>query len=191
MSTENADLQDVQDAQPSLSTRKHSRKRKISESDSSSSESSSSSSCSDSSCSKRSRRRKTKSKRRRRNQNRKFDKMMLEIKNLKNQIACNNNINDDIIDDNISGQLYSDVQSLDEEPAPQISLTIGTRLKEPEILKTPAVYLDTLKNIQRLEHPDWRNVRYADVQKLFIYLFIYLFIGTQYRELTIHEQYYI
>lgn len=51
----------------------------------------------------------------------------------------------------------------DEEP--EFNITLGTSLKAPAVPKTPAVYLESLKNLQRFEDQSWSDVRYSEVEK--------------------------
>lgn len=135
-------------------------------SSSSSSSSSTSSSSSDTSNSKRRRRNKSKKYRK----DKKLDRLFKEVNYLKNRLNNNEHNNDfcsyqtpSYIDDNVSRQLYEDDDCSD--PEPQFSLSISTKLKDPEILQTPSSYLDILKNVQCFGDSQWRNVRYSDVQK--------------------------
>lgn len=153
--------------------RKRTRENSVSSDSSSSSSTGSSSSSRNSSPPRKRYKRSRKSKRTHRGQDKKLDKLIFEITNIKKQIAenyagsesCRPTDEDVWIDDNVSRQLYESDHAEVTESEPQFSLTIGTKLKDPDIPKTPASYLEILSNIQRLGDPDWRNVRYSDVQK--------------------------
>lgn len=153
------------------------RKRRVRDLSSSTSSSSSSSSCSSSGSPNLKRSRRSR-KRKRSHKDRKLEKLFEDVADLKKNFMCRGSEFDrgsyeldrgDCVDDNVSRQLYCDYVSTEEpdnsELGPEISLSIGTKIKDPEILNTPSAYLEVLKNIQRLEDPDWTNVRYSEVQK--------------------------
>lgn len=175
---QNMSTQDI-NKDSNLQSRKRKRRvRHLSSSASSSSSTSSSSSSSDSSTNrKRSHRSRKRNKRSQRD--RKLEKLFEEVADLKKNIMNRSNEfdsgsldvcdHDDCLDDNVSRQMYCDNISIDEpdnsELGPEISLSIGTKTKDPDILKTPSAYLDILNSIQRFNDPDWTNVRYSEVQK--------------------------
>lgn len=157
--------------------RKRTRENSVSSDSSSSGSSSSTSGSSEWDQPRKRSKRSSKSKRSRRNKDKKFNKLFDEISQIKKQLAENNalggtslpqEIEGDWVDDNVSGHLY-DSDHIEDESEPQFSLAIGTKVKDPDVLKTPASYLDILKNIQRLGDADWRNVRYSDVQKSYLH----------------------
>lgn len=151
-------------------------------SDSSSSSSSSSSDSSPRRSTPRHRNKKRGGKRRHRHDSRKFRKLTRQVDDLRKQlIFCNNNsvpcaaavhFNENLVDGNVSGELYEDpiINSV-EVPAPvaqsDFTFEIETKLKEPSIPKTPQEFLQTLKDLQHLDSSDWCEVRYAETQKLY------------------------
>lgn len=156
---------------------KNSKKRKHRPSSSSESDDSSSSSDTQSSDSAQRSRRHRRKKRRHDTRSRKYDKLdklIAEVSDLKSKFSrdsrepcdASHDLNfDECIDNDVSENLYSEDHSDLGEKEPQFSLSIGTRLKDPDVLKTPSSYLEVLKGIQRLDDVEWQNVRYADVQK--------------------------
>ncbi|KAL0893338.1 hypothetical protein ABMA27_014929 [Loxostege sticticalis] len=154
-----------------------------SSSSSSSSTSTSSSSISDSHQERKSRRHKKRGGKRKRQRERyRFHKLSQEVEELRKRVSFRdersyphlnfNDLNsDELIDDNISGDLYknSDDDRSRKSDIPPESLVFGieTKLKEPSVPKTPQHYLATLNDIQHFESNDWCEVRYAETQKLY------------------------
>ncbi|KOB73464.1 Uncharacterized protein OBRU01_10690 [Operophtera brumata] len=136
--------------------KRNKRKRKKSSSQSSSSESDDSSSSSDTTSSsvKRSRRHRRKKRRHdtHNHKNAKLDKLIADISDLKSSDAMI------IILKVIITPMIVLMTML-------FSLPIATKLKDPDVLRTPSSYLEVLKGIQRLDDGEWQNVRYAEVQK--------------------------
>lgn len=174
--------------------RRRSRVKRLSSSSSSSSSSSesSSSSSTSSSVSRRSRknshssRRKKKGggkRRHRRGGSRKIRKLTRQIDDLRKQIVfCSNDpvpctampciddnlsVDENLVDGNISGELYENNETSVPTVQSDFTFEIETKLKEPSVPKTPQNFLKILKDIQHLESNDWSEVRYADTQKLY------------------------
>lgn len=84
-------------------------------------------------------------------------------------MACTNTTGSrDHIDLDVSGELFEN-ESLSEhcnEPA-ELNFTMSTKTKEPSVPPTSPEMLQLLKDLQRFDNPEWVNVRYADIQKLY------------------------
>lgn len=148
---------------------------------SSSSDSSSSSSDSSSSSSSGSRRKRQRKQKRKKYQNRKFERLFQEIKSLKNQVATGQSVNnnydysDDVVDLNVSHQDSRELFGNEAQIIPAISheaefnVSVATITKEPVVPRASAEMLQHLSELQRFDHEDWVNVRYAEVQKSYLH----------------------
>ncbi|XP_072950091.1 uncharacterized protein [Epargyreus clarus] len=118
---------------------------------------------------------KSKAKRRR---DRKYDKLFREINMLKNQInssnsnnypqqCCSYNDQCDYVDLNCSDDLIDEAGPSPTGKPVELTWTLGTKTQEPSIPAADPVYVQ-LSDIQRFNQEEWNNVRYADVQKLYV-----------------------
>jgi hypothetical protein len=94
------------------------------------------------------------------------------------KFACHENVafQDNVsVISGVSGELYES-NNVTDDPCPNaesqdasVSFTfdIETKLKEPNVPKTPDVFLKLLLDVQRLGSPAWSEVRYSDTQKLY------------------------
>lgn len=154
------------------------RRRSLSSSSSSSSSSDSSSSVSSSSDSRKQdkshkrKKRGGKRSRHRQRDRRRLNRLTQEMHELREKSNFNYLNSEEILDGNISGELFNDGSvhdsnlKLSEAPTESnFIFAIETKLKEPTVPKTPQNFLTTLKEIQRFESSEWSEIRYAETQK--------------------------
>lgn len=85
---------------------------------------------------------------------------------------------DDGIDLNVSGELFSDLESgprnreeingVAKTPEQPFSMTLETIAKEPSVPKSAPNHLASIKQFQRFESSDWAEIRYSEVQKNYV-----------------------
>lgn len=140
----------------------------------SSTSSSSSSASSDSSSSSSGARRRRRHKRKKRHHGRKLKQLISEVSGLKRQLTSRNSFPEldslnnedvDIIDPNVSGELFE----ADSDKELGFSLPFATKTKEPAIPTTSPEMLEQLKLLQRFDQEQWSDVRYSDIQKLYVH----------------------
>lgn len=120
--------------------------------------------------------------RRKRIKERKFDLLFNEIKDLKSQLAATQEFHEydceprhDLIDPNVSGDLYeghveeSEPANIDSAFEVDLNIFTGTKTKEPAVPQASPELTQQLKDLQRFNSQDWINVRYADVQKHYLF----------------------
>lgn len=132
---------------------------------------------------KRRRRRKHNKRRRRSHHTRKLNQLIEAVGVLQNKMSStqgHNNqdsVNDDVIDPNVSGELFDeDTRSVNDEQTdregaigtPALNVVMHTKVKEPTIPQAPDDMLQQLKDLQRFDRPDWNSVRYVEVQKQYL-----------------------
>lgn len=167
------------------SLRKGQKRKAVSRSRSSSTSSSSSKSSSTSSSSEGKRKKhhkQSKNKRRRRRENSKFNELLAAVSDLKNQINSKNMDDNccDYRDDCVSLDVGDDCSIYSQDQVtgtpraqapsakPDVTFPLSTKTKEPVIASACSTLLDNLKDLQRFEQPQWNDVRYSEVQKLYL-----------------------
>lgn len=106
--------------------------------------------------------------------------LLSDVNELKSQMAAQSRqdeLGDDLVDPNVSGEMYEcnelpSVNSVEPSVAPanfKVNLAINTKTKEPSIPNAPDGMLKQIEELQRFLHPDWSAIRYADVQKSYLF----------------------
>lgn len=143
---------------------------------SSSDDTTSSSSSDDSAPKKRSRKKKNKRQRRSEKAIKQLSKQVCDLRNYLFRplpqpmpIEADDYSNDTIMNTPAGDNAYEQQTNVPVMDQPEFNISLGTSVKAPVVPKTPAGYMESLKNFQRFEDQTWSDIRFTEVEKSYVH----------------------